>query len=82
MQKFIGKILCAILMRFAFSAYSINLPKRTIGNTEFYCYKVAAKETIYGISRKLNVSKDDLMKYNPALVDGLKKDYVLLHNLK
>lgn len=78
MQKFIGKILCAILILFAFSAYSINLPKRTIGNTEFYCYKVAAKETIYGISRKLNVSKDDLMKYNPALVDGLKKDYVLL----
>lgn len=59
-------------------AYSLNLPKKTIGSNDFYCYKVQAKETIFGISKKLNISQDDLRKYNPSIVNGLKKDYILL----
>ncbi len=55
-----------------------TLPKRTIGGSEFYYYKVKAKETIYGISKKFNITKEDMIKYNPSLVDGLKKDYILL----
>ena len=72
------RIFCVIFLMCAASAYSLDLPKRTIGANEFYCYKVEANETIYGISRKLNISKEDLMKYNPSLVNGLKKGHLLL----
>lgn len=71
-------IVLVALLNIVFSAYSINMPKKTIGNTEFYCYTVQAKETIYGISKKLNITQEDLKKYNPSIENGLKKDFVLL----
>lgn len=71
-------IIFIALICVVFSAYSLNLPKKTIGNSEFYCYTVQAKETIFGISKKLNISQDDLKKYNPSIANGLKKDFVLL----
>ena len=70
--------LLALFLMCTISAHALNLPKRTIGSTEFYCYKVQAKETIFGISKKLNITQDDLKKYNPSIVNGLKKDYILL----
>ena len=35
-------------------------------------HKVEAKETLYGIAKKYNVSVDDIKKANPELTDGLK----------
>jgi LysM repeat protein len=35
-------------------------------------HKVEAKETLYGIAKKYNVSVDDIKKANPELMDGLK----------
>lgn len=40
-------------------------------------YKVRKKETLYGISKKFNVSIDDLIVLNPELKDGLKKGQVI-----
>ncbi len=60
------------------NAESYNLPTRTIGNSEYYCYKVKSKETLFGISKQFGITQDELVKYNPSVVDGLKKDYVLL----
>ena len=71
-------IMVMCVLAFSIEAYAMNLPVRTIGNTDFYCYKVKAKETIYGISKKLNISQEDLKKYNPSIRNGLKKDFVLL----
>jgi LysM repeat protein len=41
-------------------------------NTNVNLYEVQPKETIYGISKKFNVSINDLIKANPGLEDGLK----------
>lgn len=40
-------------------------------------YTVLQGETLYGISKKLNVSQDDLIKWNPELKDGVKQGQVL-----
>jgi|GEM_PF-381897 len=40
-------------------------------------YTVLQGETIYGISKKLGVSQDDLIKWNPELKDGVKQAQVL-----
>ncbi len=44
---------------------------------KFIYHKVKPKETIYGITKKYNISVKDLMKYNPDLKDGLKAHMVL-----
>lgn len=36
-------------------------------------HKVEPKETLFGISRKYNISVDELKKANPQLIDGLKE---------
>lgn len=40
-------------------------------------YTVLQSETLYGISKKLNVSQDDLLKWNPEVKDGIKQGQVL-----
>lgn len=50
----------------------LSLPTRTIGGTQFYYHEVGKKETLYSISRKLNVAEDDILKYNPSAAEGLK----------
>lgn len=72
------RLFLVFLLSCSFTVGAWNLPKKSIGNTEFYCYKVQAKETIFGIAKKFNITQEDLKKYNPAIMDGLKKDYVLL----
>lgn len=61
---------------------SLNLPVQKIGNTDFYVYDVTQKETIYSICKKLNISKDDILRYNPQLADGLKKGQKLFFPVK
>jgi LysM repeat protein/ABC-type branched-subunit amino acid transport system substrate-binding protein len=40
-------------------------------------YTVQQSETLYGISKKYNVSQDDLLKWNPEAKDGIKQGQVL-----
>lgn len=40
-------------------------------------YKVKRSETLYGLSRKFDVSVDDLIALNPSLKDGLKKGQII-----
>ncbi|SKB70089.1 ABC-type branched-chain amino acid transport system, substrate-binding protein [Salegentibacter holothuriorum] len=43
----------------------------------FEFYEVKPKETLFGLSRKFDVSQDSLISLNPALEDGLKIGMVL-----
>lgn len=55
----------------------LNLPTRNIGGVDYYYRIVQKKETIYGIARELNIPKEDIVKYNPSVATGLKKDQAL-----
>lgn len=74
-KKYFSVIFIAFFVGFAFilDATPLNLPIQKIGKTDFYIYNVTQKETIYGICKKLNISKDEILRYNPQLADGLKK---------
>lgn len=50
----------------------IDLPTRVVDGKTYYYYKVPPKETVYSITRRYGISRDDLMKYNPQLIDGLR----------
>lgn len=60
--------------------------KSTVTNTvalsSSESYTVLSGETVYGISKKLNVLQDDLLKWNPEIKDGVKQGQVLKIGLK
>ncbi len=66
-------VLCAS----AVFAAQLNLPVKTIGGESFYYYKVKKNESIYAVAQKLNIPKDDIIKYNPSASEGFVKKQVL-----
>lgn len=59
------------------SAGVTDLPKRKIGTREFYCYTVGKAETVYGISRRLDIPTTDITRHNPGAVDGVAQHDIL-----
>lgn len=58
-----------------------NSTSNTISTND--SYTVLQGETLYGISKKLNVSQEDILKWNPEVKDGIKQGQVLrLNTLK
>lgn len=49
-----------------------DLPVKTVNGHMYHYYKVPGKETVYSICYKLGVTKEDLIRYNPSVADGLK----------
>lgn len=55
-----------------------DLPVRVVNGKEYYYYEVPSKATIYSISKKFNYTRDEILKYNPQVRDGLRAGDVLL----
>src|SRR5438046_2851966 len=49
-----------------------------IKGSKYYVYKVEKGETIYSITKRFNVTEEDLLKNNPDLKAGLKNKMQLL----
>ncbi|MCM1522627.1 MAG: LysM peptidoglycan-binding domain-containing protein [Muribaculaceae bacterium] len=49
-----------------------DLPVKTVNGHMYHYYKVPGKETVYSVCYKLGVTKEELIRYNPAVEDGLK----------
>ena len=67
--------MCCIVLVVA--AQHTNLPRKTMNGKEYYVYKVSKGEGFYSISKKFDISEEDIIKYNPAAKSGLKRDQVL-----
>lgn len=50
----------------------------TVDGKKYYHYEVTSKETLYTICKKLGVTKDEVVKYNPKVADGLRAGTVLV----
>jgi LysM repeat protein len=44
---------------------------------DFIQYKVGKKQTLFSICRKFKVNEEDVLKYNPAIKDGLQEGTIL-----
>lgn len=49
-----------------------DLPIKIIDGRSYYAYAVQPKETVFSITHKFNITADQLLKFNPAVRDGLK----------
>lgn len=70
---FIFIYVCLSLMAQA----SLNLPTKVLGGNSYYFYKVKGKETLADISKKIGVSADDIVLYNPSASQGVTKNQLL-----
>ncbi len=52
----------------------LDLPSTDVGGRLYYYYDIKQGDTLYSIGKKLNVSVDDIKRYNPAIADGLRPD--------
>ena len=65
-------IVIAILACAALSASAqLNLPKTVIDGNEFYYYVTGSNESIYDVASKLGLTKDYIIKNNPAAAEGI-----------
>ena len=61
----------------------LNVPDKSytnnavIENSEFGFYEVKQGENMFRLTRRWDISEDELLKLNPSLVDGLKKGMIL-----
>ena len=57
---------------FSLSASVKDLPIKSINGKSYYYYDVPQKETVYSLCHKLGISKEEIIKHNPSVADGLK----------
>ncbi len=49
-----------------------DLPVTSVNGKQYHYYDVQTRESIYSVSEKLGVTRDDILEYNPSAADGLK----------
>jgi len=54
-----------------------DLPVKTVNGHNYHYYVVEPKETVYSLCHKLDISKEELVRNNPAVADGLKAGMML-----
>ena len=65
------------LLAAATAIYALDLPTRTVNGRQCYYYKVKAKETVYGLSKRFGLSREEIVEHNPSAADGVKKGMIL-----
>lgn len=77
MRKYIFYAIISLVFALEGTAQVYRLPVRRIGGEDFYTYTVAQGEGINAVCRKLNITMQQLLHYNPIVADGLKRDQLL-----
>lgn len=76
--RLLGIALASALSGLSASAEAVDeLPVKIINGQSYHFYEVKAKETIYSLCHRLDVTKNQIIEYNPAVADGLKAGMVL-----
>lgn len=65
--------LCALMSVAASLLAAVeDLPVKVVNGKKYHYYTVQPKESVYSLSHKLGISRQDIVKYNPSAEDGLK----------
>lgn len=73
MKKLFGKsIILSLVASAALWASAFDLPVKRVNGRDYYYYEVQRGETVLQIAEKLGVSREAILRYNPAASDGLR----------
>lgn len=59
------------------TAAGLRLPVKKIAGESYYYYKVGGNETVDAIAKKIGVSAQDIIKFNPSAAQGVTKKQLL-----
>lgn len=62
---------------FALHAAVKDLPVKKVNGRMYHYYEVPAKETVYSLCYKLDITKDEMIRHNPSVADGLRAGMTL-----
>ncbi len=82
LRPIIALCTCLVFFTLAAKAQENNIPVVKLFDKEYYKYEVQASETLYGLSRRFNVSQEEIIAMNPFLIEGLKTGQILLIPVK
>lgn len=68
-------ILCSLV--FTVVAQVHDLPRKELNGKEYYVYKVEKGEGLYSISKKFGITEEEIIKYNPAVKRGVKRNQLI-----
>lgn len=71
-------LLFCFTILFTLPAQTENLQTKVIDGKEFYIYKVKPSEGFYVLSKKFGISQEEIIRYNPAAKNGLKRGQLLM----
>lgn len=54
------------------SAIALDLPVKRINGKDYYYYTVQRNESLLSIAEKLGITRNDILRYNPAASDGVR----------
>lgn len=70
MKKFLFTIF-AVLALFAFRVNALDLRTHTIGGKTYYVYTVRQGDTLDNLAARLNLTRAEIVRFNPSAADGL-----------
>lgn len=56
---------------------ALDLPKKNINGTEYYYYEVKRGDTLFSLSHRLGITREMMVRYNPAAADVIKAGDIL-----
>jgi len=61
----------------AFGTTALHLPTTTINGRQYYYFKSKEKISVYGLSKRLGLTREEIVEHNPSAVDGIKRGSTL-----
>ena len=61
-----------ILLIAATAANALDLPVTNVNGKDYYYYDVQPKETLFTLSQRLGISREEIISYNPGVEGGVK----------
>lgn len=80
MTMILRRIMCAtaLLTMSLYAASQVEtLPVTKVNGKIYHYYVVEGSESVYSLSHKLKIKKDDIVRHNPSASEGLKKGMML-----
>ncbi len=72
----------ALLLWIPVAAQINSLPTKMVNGKKYYYYEVQPQETVYSLCKRFNITKEELIRTNPSVEDGLKAYQELLFPVK
>lgn len=75
MKKHLSILLLSIITVIsAFAVPGLDMPVKKVHGRDYYYHVVKSGETIYGISKRYGLTRDEIVRHNPGVADGLRSE--------